>query len=83
MSAYSEKPNIIGDNWIKYCTVIESMGRGMADLNVRRRPGARRLRSCGRFDQFRSPYFSLYDAESAAQMTHFLTSFQATLTFVG
>ena len=27
MSADSEKPNIIGGNWIKYCTVAKSMGR--------------------------------------------------------
>ena len=27
MSADSEKPNIIGGNWMKYCTVAKSMGR--------------------------------------------------------
>ena len=28
MSADSEKPNIIGGNWTKYCTVAKSVGRG-------------------------------------------------------
>ena len=45
MSADSEKPNIIGGNWTKYCTVAKSVGRGKADLNVGRRSRARRLRS--------------------------------------
>ena len=28
MSADSKKPNIIGGNWTKYCTVAKSVGRG-------------------------------------------------------
>ena len=44
MSADSEKPYIIGGNWMKYCTMAKSMGGG-SDLKVRRRPRARRLRS--------------------------------------
>ena len=56
MSADSEKPNIIGGNWTKYCTVAKSVGRGRpiwTSVVV----GARAsLALCGRFNQFRSPY---------------------------
>ena len=56
MSADSEKPNIIGGNWTKYCTVAKSVGRGRpiwTPVVVRARAS---LALCGRFNQFQSPY---------------------------
>ena len=56
MSADSEKPNIIGGNWTKYCTVAKSVGRGRpiwTSVIVRARTS---LALCGWFNQFRSPY---------------------------
>ena len=57
MSADSEKPNIIGGNWTKYWTVAKSVGRGRpiwTSVVVRARAS---LALCGRFNQFRSPYY--------------------------
>ena len=60
MSADSEKPNIIGGNWTKYCTVAKSVGRGMpiwTSVVVRARVVLALCGPyCGRFNQFRSPY---------------------------
>ena len=58
MSADSGKPNIIGGNWTKYCTVAKSVDRGRpiwTSVVVRARARAS-LALCGRFNQFRSPY---------------------------
>ena len=79
MSADSEKPNIIGDNWMKYCTVAKSVRRSRpGDLNVRRRLRARRLRSAtGSINSGRHILESRC-AERCAN-DEFLTSFRATL----
>ena len=56
MSPDSEKLNITGGNWTKYCTVAKSVDRGRpiwTSVVVRARAS---LALCGRFNQFRSPY---------------------------
>ena len=70
MSADSEKPNIIGGNWTKYCTVAKSVGRDRPKLKVGRRLRARRLRSAaGSINSGR--HILAHDAQSAAQTTRF------------
>ena len=70
MSADSERPNVIGGNWMKHCTVAKSVGQ----VGRFERPSSSARASlalCGRFDQFRSPYSWLHDAQSAAKTTSF------------
>ena len=65
MSADSEKPNIIGVigwNIAPRQNLWVGVGRIERPLS---------LALCGRFDQFRSPYSCLHDAQSAAQTTRF------------
>ena len=56
MSSDSEKPNIIGGNWTKYCTVAKSVGRGRPIWTLVVVRARASLALCGRFNQFRSPY---------------------------
>ena len=70
MSADSEKPNIIGGNWMKYCTVAKSVGR--------RRPIWTSVVVCARAACALRPVRSIpvgiflnHDAQSAAQTTSF------------
>ena len=70
MSADSEKPNIIGGNWTKYCTVAKSVGRS--------RPIWTSVVVCARVACALRPVQSIpvaiflnHDAQSAAQTTRF------------
>ena len=70
MSADSEKPNIIGGNWMKYCTAAKSMGRS--------RPIWTSVVVCARVSCALRPVQSIpvaiflnHDAQSAAQTTRF------------
>ena len=75
MSADSEKPNIIGGNWTKYCTVANLwVGVGRFE----RRPRVRRLRSAaGSFNSGRH----ILESRCAERCANdaFSTSFRATL----
>ena len=80
MSADSEKPNIIGGNWTKYCTGAKSVGRGRpiwTSVVVRAR--ARRLRSAAGSINSGRHILESRCAERCANDA-FLTSFRATLT---
>ena len=70
MSADSEKPNIIGGNWTKYCTVTKSVGRGRPiwTLVVVR---ARVAFALGQVQSIPVAIFLNHDAQSAAQTTRF------------
>ena len=56
MSADSEKPNILGGNWTKYCTAAKPVGRGRPICTPVVVCARASLALCGRFNQFRSPY---------------------------
>ena len=80
MSADSEKRNIIGGNWMKYCTVAHGKiyGSELADLDVRRRLRARRLRyAAGSINSGRH----ILESRCAERCANdaFFTSFRATL----
>ena len=55
MSADSEKPNITGGIWMKYCTVTKSMV-GIGQILSKWTAARASLALCGRVDQFQSPY---------------------------
>ena len=70
MSADSEKPNIIGGNWTKSCTVAKSVGRGRpiwTSVVVRARVACA-LRPV---QSIPVAIFLNHDAQSAAQTTRF------------
>ena len=73
MSADSEKPNILGGNWTKYCTMPKSVGRGwpIKYLNVSRRPRARVACALRPVQSVPVAIFLNHDAQSAAQTTRF------------
>ena len=82
MSADSEKPNIIGGNWTKYCTVAKSVGRPGAGRLERRSSSARarRLRSAAGSINSGRHILESRCAERCANDA-FSTSFRATLRF--
>ena len=74
-----KKPNIIGGNWTKYCTVARSVCR-VNRFELRSSSAPALLALCGRFNQFRSPYSWI----TMRRVLHkrvdaLLTSFRATL----
>ena len=75
MSADSEKPNIVGGNWMKYCAVAKSVGRS--------RPIWTSVVVCARVACALRPVRSIpvaiflnHDAQSAAQTTSFWLRFE-------
>ena len=70
MSADSEKPNIIGGNWTKYCTVAKSVGRGRP-ISASVVVGARVACALRPVQSIPVAIFLNHDAQSAAQTTRF------------
>ena len=68
MSADSEKPNIIGGNWTKYCTVAKSVGRGRP-ICTSVVVGARAACALRPIQSIPVAIFLNHDAQRAAQTT--------------
>ena len=74
MSADSEKPNIIGGNWTKYCTVAKSVGRGRpigTSVVVRARARTRVACALRPVQSIPVAIFLNHNAQSAAQTMRF------------